>query len=236
MALKAAKGKMQTSLTTNFCAASSVLRTTDKRGFTLIEILVVVAIIAIMATATAGLYRGTFKNMQLEKTAKEIYLAAKYARLGAVEKQTEFRLVIDKAEGKFFVIYKETDDESEENKDQEERDVIVSNPYTKPGDLPEGVTFEDVTIVRQVQLATDQRKQTNQDNGEIDDEAELEDVIVFTPYGTADSAVIKIANSNTSFTVSISPATGKVKIGRGENEMPLDIIDLDEMEKGNKSV
>ena len=72
----------------------------------MIEILVVVVIVGLIATVTGGVYMGTFKNMQLEKCAKELYLAAKYARLVAVEKQIECRLVIDKEEGKFFVYYK----------------------------------------------------------------------------------------------------------------------------------
>ncbi len=200
----------------------------------MVEILVVVAIVGLMASATAGLYMGTFKNMQLEKTAKEIYLAAKYARLAAVEKQIECRLVIDKEEDRFFVYYKDkdTDQKSEEGAEVE---VVVSNPYTKPAKLPEGITFEDIVIVRQVQVIEDYDNQASEDENEDEDE-KLENVIIFTPYGTADCAVIKISNGNTAFTVSVSPATGKVKIGRGEKEMPVDIIDLDEVERGNRLI
>lgn len=188
----------------------------------MVEILVVVVIIALMAGASAGLYMGTFKNMQLEKSAKEFYLAAKYARLAAVEKQTEFRMVIDKGEGKFVVVYKKTNPET-----QEQEEVIVSNPYTKPVTLPEGVTIEDVMIVRSIQLIEPEKRG---DQESLDENEEPGSIIVFTPYGTADSAVIKFGNGKTSFTVSVSPATGKVKIVRGETELPLDIIDLDELE------
>ena len=64
MVKKAAKGIMLISSTIN-------PKTTAKRGFTLVEILVVVFIVALMATAAGGLYMGTFQNMQLEKCAKE---------------------------------------------------------------------------------------------------------------------------------------------------------------------
>lgn len=188
----------------------------------MVEILVVVAIIGLLATATGALYMGTFKNMQLEKAAKEIYLAAKYARLAAVEKQIEFRLAVDKTEGRFFVFYMEIDEET-----QEEHETVVSNPYTKPVTLPDGVTFEEVLIVRSVEL----RGGYGEEGATEKDEKELENVIVFSPYGTADSAVIKIGNDRTNYTVSVSPATGRVKIGRGEVEMQLDIIDLDEEER-----
>ena len=215
---------MLTSLTTNYRPMDSWQTTADRRGFTMVEILVVVAIIAIIATATGALYMGTFKNMQLEKAAKEFYLAAKYARLGAVEKQTEFRLAISQDEGKFFIAYKKINPETEE-----QEDVVVSNPYTKPVTLPEGVTIEEVTIVPAMQMIEPENR-SNLESSEEDQDREPGTVVVFTPYGTADSAVIKIGNGRTSFTISISPATGKVKIARGELEIPLDIIDLDELE------
>jgi type II secretory pathway pseudopilin PulG len=189
----------------------------------MVEILVVVAIVALIAGATSGLYMGTFKDMQLEKSAKEIYLAAKYARLGAIEKQTEFRLAIDKTEGKIFVVYEKTDPET-----LEQEETIASNPYTRPVTLPKGVTIEDLRIVRSIQLIEPEKK--GYMSGVEEDSEALDNVVVFTPYGTADSAVIKIGNGKTSFTVSISPATGKVKIARGETEMPLDVIDLDELQ------
>lgn len=193
-----------------------------RSAFTLVEILVVVAIVALIASATGGLYMGTFKDLQLEKAAKEIYLAAKYARLGAVEKQTSFRLAINKDEGKIAVLYRRENPET-----QELEEVIVSNPYTRPVTLPGGVTIEDLRIVQSIQMVEPEKK------AGLESEEEYEEpgsIVVFTPYGTADSAVIKIGNGKTSYTISVSPATGKAKIIRGETEMPMDVIDLDELE------
>ncbi|MCF7955631.1 MAG: prepilin-type N-terminal cleavage/methylation domain-containing protein [Phycisphaerae bacterium] len=215
---------MLTSLTTNYRPAPSVQPAAERRGFTMVEILVVVAIVAIMATAAGALYMGTFKNMQLEKAAKEFYLAAKYARLGAVEKQTEFRLAIDQNEGRFFIAYEKMNPDTDELEN-----VVVSNPYTKPVTLPAGVRIEEITIVPSIEMIEPENR-GDQESLKKDKDREPGTVIVFTPYGTADSAVIKIGNGKTSFTVSISPATGKVKIARGELEMQLDIIDLDELQ------
>jgi len=188
----------------------------SRRAFTVVEVLVVVAIIAIMATAAGGMYMGTFKNLQLEKSAKQIYLAAKYARLAAVSKQIEFRMLIDNKKGIVSVIYDQTDTESDE-----ETQVAVSNPYTRPVKLPEGVFVKEVVIVPSENAAADQ---------DTDEDEYRDKMIVFTPYGTADSAVIKISNKRTDYAISVSPATGKVKIVKGDAQITPDVIDLDETE------
>ena len=64
------------------------------RGFTIIELLLVVSIIALMAGASGAMYFGTYKRMLVEKAAKEVLLAAKYARVIAVEKQTRYKMVL----------------------------------------------------------------------------------------------------------------------------------------------
>ena len=179
-------------------------------GFTMAEILVVVVIVSLIATATGGVYIGTYKKMQLDRSVNELMLAAKYARLTAIEKQTECKLVLDKKQGKFAVVYKETDAES-----GQKADMIVSNPYSRPGSFPESVFFKGIEIVRAIPLDSEK-------------ENELENIIVFTPYGTADNAVIKVANKKMIHTIVISAATGKAKIFKGKDEeLKADIVDLD---------
>ena len=193
------------------CGRGNVNRFSQERirsaGFTLLEILVVVVVVVLMATAAGYFYSGTFKKMQLEKASKQLMLAAKYARLAAVERQINYKLIISEKENRFMVSYTDSDAEGEE------KEMVVSNPYTKPVELDEPVSIEGITISRTVQ--TDE------------DEEDLEGVVFFTPYGTADSAVVKIGNGKSSCAVSISAATGKAKIIEDPEEVQPDVVDLD---------
>ena len=69
------------------------------RAFTLVELLVVVAIIAVAGGAGIGLYAGTSGRFKLEKTARDFLITAKYARIMAIEKQREYRIQLDSENG-----------------------------------------------------------------------------------------------------------------------------------------
>ena len=56
-------------------------------GFTLIELLVVIAIISLMASVGGGMLLGTYKKLNVDKAASNLFLTAKYARMMAVEQQ-----------------------------------------------------------------------------------------------------------------------------------------------------
>ena len=56
-----------------------------KSGFTIVELLVVITIIALLAGIGGGFHIGTYKRMLVEKTARDLFLAAKYARIMAIE-------------------------------------------------------------------------------------------------------------------------------------------------------
>lgn len=187
------------------------------RGFTMLEILVVVFIIGLMAAAGGGMYVGSYKKSQLVKSAKEVMLAAKYARLAAVEKQQQYKLYLDSEEGRFFISYKEIDPVTET-----EIEAIVSNPYSRPGQFPESVKFEEITI------SPASISDVMENRYDEDEEDEEKSFIVFTPYGTADNSVIKIGNGKTSYLVCVSAATGKAKVVEYTEEgLAMDVIDLD---------
>ena len=208
---------MQSELTTKVKSFSA---------FTIVEMLVVVCIIGLMATAVMGLYGGSYKRAQLVKSVKEVLLAAKYARLAAVEKQKECKLYLNAETGSFFVSFGQTDTEVE-SQDRPEGPAVISNPYSRPGKFPESVKFEEIKI--------SSASLTGAADGKIDQagsEGETEkDCIVFTPYGTADNAVIKIGNGKISMLVCVSAATGKAKVIEDVDQpVTTDVIDLDMME------
>ena len=54
-------------------------------GFTLIELLVVILLVGMLAAVMGGGYFRQFGRRQADKTAQELLLAAKYARVVAAE-------------------------------------------------------------------------------------------------------------------------------------------------------
>jgi prepilin-type N-terminal cleavage/methylation domain-containing protein len=178
-------------------------------GFTIIELMVVVVVIVLLATVMGRYYVGTYKRMLVEKGAKEIMLAAKYARLFAVEKQSRCRLVLDESQQGYCLMSK---DVSEYSGEMDE--VMIANAYTKPGQLKGEVVFEKVEIASMVRINTSAQ--------------EGQSIVAFRPDGTADKAVIQVGDGRNHYTVYISPATGKAEVKFGiANESGIDIVDLD---------
>jgi len=182
---------------------------TRRKGFTISEVLMVVVIIGLITGAGAGLYVGTFRKMQVEKAAYDFFLTAKYARLMAVEKQSQYKMELDLANKGFYLTTVLWDEESGQAQQE-----IVKNFYCKPVQIQGDVLFEAVEIVP---------------NGwETKPAGEEQKTITFSPNGTAQSSVVQIGDGNTHYTISISPATGRAKMffGTAEN-VKVGTTDLD---------
>ena len=178
-------------------------------GFSLIELLAVVILISLMASATGGLAYGTYRKMLVEKAAKKVYLAAKYARLLAVERQTHCRLMLD-AESRSFCLTMGGADLTREGAAVR----LVSDAYSKPTQFGGEVAFEQIKIVSSL-------------HAETDSEDELKS-IVFYPDGTADTAAVQIGDGKHHYAVYVSAATGKAQVRLGAaDETPVAIVDLD---------
>lgn len=66
-----------------------------QRGFTLLEIIVVMAIIGLASVLAASAMGGGFKGMQLKAAAKQIASNLRYTRAEAIQTGTPQRFVID---------------------------------------------------------------------------------------------------------------------------------------------
>lgn len=189
---------MKISSTIEYLQASAVKKAL---GFTLVELLMVAVIVALLAGATVKVAMGTYKKMAIERSAKEIMLAAKYARIAAVEKGQTYELIFDAGQKAFALVHGGNP---------------VSNQYTKPGSLTGDAVFEKISIAS--------FSQTGSDDGEYN-------AIAFNSDGSADAAVIQLGDGKNQYTIYISPATGKAKIvaGVADDEMT-GVIDLDEIE------
>lgn len=201
-AWRAAKAKMRTSLTTSRIDGRS--RRNDS-GFTLVELLAVSVIVALLASIAISSGHGTYKRLLVERAAKEVYFAAKYARLLAIEKQVKCRLILDEEENTLCLALVNNGIGAEDME-------VISNQYSKPVKFETGVKFEKISIVSM--------KETSED----------ETVVTFRPDGTADTAIIQIGDDKNKFTVYIMASTGRAKVLLGlAEDLPVDIIDLDEI-------
>jgi prepilin-type N-terminal cleavage/methylation domain-containing protein len=178
-------------------------------GFTIPEMLLVVLIIGLITSAGTGLYVGTFRGMQVRKAALDFLLTARYARILALEQQSQCTMVLDIVDQGFSLTMLQFDEASQEITLETVRDM-----YCKPIQFEGDVQFEAVEIVPGVW-----ESQTGSDQQET---------IVFSPNGTAEEAVVQIGNGRTHYTISIDAATSRAKMyfGTAEN-VEVTTIDLD---------
>ncbi len=185
-----------------------------KTGFTIVEVLIVVILVALLASVGGGIYVGTYKNMLVKKAACDLMLAAKYARILAIEEQSQCSIQLDAQNNRFVVTIEKAGQNGGVN-DQ----VIVKNSYCRPVEFGGNVKFEVIQIkpVNPMDFL-DMGKQN---------------VIVFSPDGTAQTAVIQIGNGKNHMTVQVTAATGKVKLYASQaSEVKTRTIDLDNQRLG----
>lgn len=178
-----------------------------KAGFTIIELLVVITIIALIAGVGGGYYIGTYKRMLVEKAARDFFLAAKYARIMAIERQKPYRIEMDATNGGFYLATDQLNQETEQTEQ-----TIVRDLYSKPVEFNDAVNFENIQITPISSESSDELT-----------------AIVFSPNGTAQSAVIQIGDGKNHYTVNIYAATGKAAVLQGiAKEIKITTVDLDQ--------
>ena len=165
------------------------------------------ALIAMLFSVSIASYGRTFNRWAVEQNARQLYMAAKSARMHAVEYKQECTLVLDQENGQFFLMVKGTNDES-----SEEEISLVSTPWSRTVQLHSHVSFETVKIAGQYE--------------------DFEGGIVFRPDGTADNAAIQLGDGKVHYTVMINGGTSRARLLEGEaEELQTDQIYLDMMEE-----
>jgi prepilin-type N-terminal cleavage/methylation domain-containing protein len=187
---------------------SEVINQKLPQGFTLIEVLVVVAIMVVLGGLGGGLYAGTYHRLLVEKAARQLLLTAKYARIAAIEHQQTYELQLDPEKG--FML---TTTQQNETTGQTEQ-IYVKNDCCRPVRFEGDVKIEDV-------------KMDGSAAGALDD-VEPVKKIAFLPNGSAQSAVIQIGDQKRHYTVAIVASTGRATIYAGPaDQVKNATIDLD---------
>lgn len=179
-------------------------------GYTLAELLLVVAIVTVVGGLSGGMYAGTYKKMLVERAARQFLLSAKYARIMAIENGRPYELRLDGGNRGFAVTTTQWNRQTGESES-----VVVRDYYAKPVEFEGDVKFEDVKILT---LAAEQVS-----------DMETEQRIVFLANGSAESAVIQIGDGKTHYTIAVVASTGKATLRAGSaDEVSMAVIDLDE--------
>ena len=190
---------MKTKIFTTISNRVVFMRKKPSKGFTTVELLAVVVVIGLLASI-GGVYFAGYKQVAVDKCARDIVLAAKYARVLAIEQQCSCRLVLNKVENSFCLVVSGA------------KNRVVRDEYSRPRQFGEDIEFEGVEVATE-----------NESTGGDDSAA-----IVFRPDGTADSAVVQVGDGKNHCTVYISAATGKARAEAGiAGETTVDVVDLD---------
>ena len=182
---------------------------TGNRGFTIVEILVVVAIISLLATVTVPRMYGGRSKTRLRGAARRLLVTAQYARDFAITRRCQCRLVFDSDKQRYSLFYQK-DPQHDPNEF-----VPLGTGLGKPQGLGKSLSFARLRIAPRQGLDPDQPPK------EVG-------YVTFEPTGQADAAVLEITDGTDVYSVQIAPYTGYAKLTEGTvSELPNDRLDLD---------
>ena len=181
---------------------------TGNKGFTLVELTVVLMIIAVAATMIVPQVLGSMTSVRLRESGRDLLVAARYAHDFATTRRRVCRLVIDAKQQTYHIEY-QSDPQRQPNKFKS----MTSGPF-KLTHLGKGVEFA------LVQIEPTRRPWA--------DDGESAEVITFDPTGGADAAIIQIANGKRTCSLLIERSSGRATLlDRAVDQLPGDREDLD---------
>lgn len=210
----------------------------DRAGFTLIEIMVVIVVLAIVVGTIAPSLGPIAGDAQLRAATRDLIAALRYARAESVVTSRPHRLCVDSEAGRFWIEAWNEDEErghlgfapqrefkigSSEERERDERQRVA--PNSSP--LPEGVAIEMRELFADLgddpeAIAYSERLRAAQD--ERRSSAGGYDTVEFQPDGTADGRLIRLAlvdddekRSGIAFLIAVDPVTGRVELREEES-------------------
>ena len=173
-----------------------------RAAFTLIEIMVVVAIIAVLSAMAVPSLMGSYRKAELADHTRQLYDAAQYVQRMAVVRQRTLRLVLVPSDPEHDGRSSYRIELASTDLDAPEAYVKANGGSVKPTVLPETLWLLDVKL----------------DNGE----AAWDDTLAvrFFADGSADGAVIQLGDDRRVRSIVIEPATGRIESVPQRVELP----------------
>lgn len=175
-----------------------------RRGFTLVEMLVVVAIISIMSLAIVAEMHGTFQDALLRSTSRELAGAFNLASSRAISINRPHRIRLDRLAHRYFL----------------ERGTRGGSDFHPAQDVSGGSGALDARITIQIlepgrNAPDDAGQEPSADSGTPADFPSIrrEEAVTFYPDGTADARQILLTDRDGfRLALRINPITSRVQI------------------------
>ena len=179
--------------------------TTGNRAFTVVELIVVIAMLSVLAGMTVMRLGGRSRSGRLREASRRLLTTAQYARDFATTRRRACRLIFD-PNGGYSLAY-----QADPHHNPSEFRPISSG-LARPEQLTEPLRLSKIRVVH--------RSDSGQDTSES--------FITFEPTGLADGAIIEITDGRRKFSLLIEPHTGRAKLVEGEvEELPNGRKELD---------
>jgi type II secretion system protein H len=180
------------------------------RGFTLVEIVVVLLIMSVLVTLVGVSLSGATGGVALKESAGQLQQALRYARYYAAIHNCECRVSLARTAGAYELTCRA---------DPEKDDFVPLPAGERRNRLNDRVHFAAI-IIRPRDAGA------SADAGEA--AAENLDVITFQPTGECDGANIVLTDGRTAYTLVVSPTSGNVELRKGaQTDMSSGREDLD---------
>lgn len=184
-------------------------RSVDERGFTLIELMVVIMIIGVMSAAIVTEMRGSFDDALLRGTARKVIDLCDTASARAISVHQPYILKFDSAAGRYVI----------RPKAENPTDVGIARETEMPveGELDSRITMD----IREVQASEEQPDSETPAIAAERDRRARADVINFYPDGTADAREFFFRDrTGVELQLRLNPVTGRVRIVEPAAETP----------------
>ena len=182
------------------------MKRSSKAGFTLIEMMVVVAVLSIMMAVAIPAITTWLPKYRVNSTARDIGSTMQMARLKAASNAVEYRVIVNKTLQPYSI--------------QVEKGDAMSGSTTWTVEANNYKEFEDEIVFNSITpSATEDSVEVYRLDGSTPNA--VCNVVGFLPNGSTDAGsqvIIQLTNSKdgtAKFTVTISNTTGRVKVDRG---------------------